>query len=179
MVDLLPTLVEIAHGASNVSYAAPVDGRSLLCHLAGGAGHDEALGEYFAEGAIAPLLMIRRGRLKYIRSELDPQQLYDVVADPLEQTNLAADPLYASTLASFRNEALNRWDEDDLRAQVIASQRRRHLVAAALSRGRHNSWDHQPLNDASQCYIRNHLNLDDLEYRSRLPHVMMPPVKQR
>jgi choline-sulfatase len=178
-VDLLPTLVEIAHGGSDVSYATPVDGRSLLSHLAGGEGHDEALGEYFAEGAIAPLLMIRRGRLKYIRSKPDPQQLYDVVADPLEQTNLAADPLYSSTLANFRNEALNRWNEEDLRVQVIASQRRRHLVASALSRGRRTSWDYQPLNDASQSYIRNHLNLDDLEYRSRLPHVMMPPVKQR
>ena len=70
----------------------PIDGRSLLPHIAGSGGHDEVLGEYFGEGAIAPLLMIRRGTYKYIRSRPDPEQLYDLAADPLEQVNLAKDP---------------------------------------------------------------------------------------
>jgi choline-sulfatase len=122
-----------------------------------------------------PLLMIRRGKYKYIRSQPDPEQLYDLEADPLERANLAKDPAQADRLARFRSEALARWDEDGLREQVIASQRRRHLVAAALTKGRHSSWDHQPRIDASRSYMRNHLELDDLEYRSRLPHVGSPP----
>src|SRR5579862_4508958 len=96
-IELLPTLAEIA-GDGRASYAAPLDGRSLLPHLSGTGGHDEVLGEYFAEGAVAPLLMIRRGRFKYIRSKPDPEQLYDVAADPVERKNLARDPAHAGAL---------------------------------------------------------------------------------
>jgi len=174
LIDLLPTLAEIAHDGATPSYAAPIDGRSLLPHLSGSGGHDEVLGEYFAEGAIAPLLMIRRKRLKYIHSKPDPEQLYDLVADPLEQVNLVGKPIHVPTLVGLRNEVKAIWDEDGLRARVIESQRRRRLVFAALMRGRHASWDHQPLREASKSYMRNNLELDDLEYRSRLPHVSAP-----
>jgi choline-sulfatase len=177
-IDLLPTLAEIAGDGKAPGYGVPIDGRSLLPHLSGSGGHDEALGEYFGEGAIAPLLMIRRGRHKYIRSKPDPEQLYDLAADPLERVNRASDPAEAETLAAFRAEALARWDEEALRAQVIASQRRRHLVAASMTKGQHTSWDYQPRRDASRSYMRNHLELDDLEYRSRLPHVEAPAPKR-
>ncbi len=56
-----------------------------------------------------------------------------------------------------------------LRAAVIASQRRRHLVAASLSMGAYRSWDFQPFRDASRQYVRNHLDLDDIEAAARLP----------
>ena len=54
-IDLLPTLAGIARDGRAEDYAAPVDGRSLLPHLSGTGGHDEVLGEYFAEGAVAYL----------------------------------------------------------------------------------------------------------------------------
>ena len=61
LVDVLPTLVEIA-GGDTADLAGPVDGRSLVPHLSGRGGHDEAVGEYLAEGALAPIVMLRRGR---------------------------------------------------------------------------------------------------------------------
>ena len=70
--------------------SGPIDGRSLTPHLDGRPGHDEAIGEYLAEGAIAPMVMIRRGRFKFIHSPPDPDQLYDLAADPGERDNLAA-----------------------------------------------------------------------------------------
>ena len=45
------------------------------------------------------------------------------------------------------------------------------LVAEALSHGKLTSWDHQPWVDASQQYMRNHIDLDDLERRARFPAV--------
>ena len=65
LVDVLPTLVELA-GGDAARLASPVDGRSLVPHLAGCGGHDEAVGEYLAEGAVAPLVMLRRGRWKFV-----------------------------------------------------------------------------------------------------------------
>ena len=57
----------------------------------------------------------------------------------------------------------------DLYQQVLASQRRRRLVFEALTQGKLKSWDHQPLVDASQQYMRNHIDLDDLERKARYP----------
>jgi len=42
-------------------------------------------------------------------------------------------------------------------------------VYGALTRGHLTSWDHQPKVDASQQYMRNHIDLDDLERRARFP----------
>ena len=43
------------------------------------------------------------------------------------------------------------------------------VVAEALAIGKLKSWDHQPLVDASQQYMRNHIDLDDLERKARYP----------
>ena len=48
------------------------------------------IGEYLAEGAIAPIVMIRRGRHKFVHSPADPDQLYDLTADPDERVNLSS-----------------------------------------------------------------------------------------
>ncbi|WP_162874368.1 sulfatase/phosphatase domain-containing protein, partial [Pseudomonas viridiflava] len=46
--DLLPTFVDMANG--KLDKGLPLDGRSLMPHLKGKAGHDEVFGEYMAEG---------------------------------------------------------------------------------------------------------------------------------
>jgi choline-sulfatase len=127
------------------------------------------IGEYLAEGAIAPLVMIKRGRYKFVHSPVDPDQLYDLLDDPEELRNLARDPQHAARVAELRAEAARRWDMPALHAAVIASQRRRHLVYRALRTGRYTSWDHQPLRDASRLYVRNDQDLGDLEAMARFP----------
>ncbi|MBF2982333.1 choline-sulfatase, partial [Pseudomonas aeruginosa] len=166
-VDLLPTLVELAGG--QVDPRLPLEGRSLLPHLRDGSGHDEVIGEYTAEGTLSPLMMIRRGDYKFIYSEQDPCLLYDLRNDPQERENLAASPAHRGTFEAFLDEARRRWDIPAITRAVLDSQRRRRLVAAALARGRLASWDHQPWIDASQQYMRNHIDLDDLERRARFP----------
>ena len=69
----------------------PVDGRSLY-PLAWRRCEDPdatAWGEYLAEGAIAPMYMLRRGPWKFIHSPTDPDQLFNLVDDPKELNNLA------------------------------------------------------------------------------------------
>lgn len=165
--DLLPTLVELAAG--EVDASLPLDGRSLLPHLQGSGGHDEVLGEYMAEGTTSPLMMIRRGAYKFIYSEQDPCLLFDVHNDPQEQQELSQSAEHRELFAAFLAEARERWDIPAIHQQVLASQRRRRFVAKSLASGKLKSWDHQPLVDASQQYMRNHIDLDDLERRARFP----------
>ena len=174
LVDLLPTLVEIGTGGSNTEYAAPVDGMSLVPMLEGRAADGRAaqpgvLGEYLAEGAIAPVVMIRRGKFKFVHSPSDPDQLYDLEVDPLELVNLAGLREQQATVAAFREEVAQRWSLTSLHQQVLASQQRRHLVYAALRAGRYAPWDFQPLRDASRLYVRNDQELNDLEAMARFP----------
>ena len=170
LVDLLPTLVDIAGGDAR-ALGASVDGQSLSPHLFGRKGHDEALGEYLAEGAIAPIVMIRRGDLKFIHSPADPDQLYDLRCDPCERENLAEEPGGSALAAQFRMEIARRWNLGGLDAEVRASQRRRRLVDAALSRGDIRAWDFQPFRDASKQYVRNAMDLDELEAMARFPRL--------
>ena len=168
LVDVLPTLCELAGGDAG-EFATPLDGVSLVPQLRGARGADEVIGEYLAEGAIAPLLMIRRGSYKFVHSPVDPDQLYDLAADPDELENLAGRAQHAARVQAFREEVAARWDLDGLTAAVIASQRRRHLVYAALREGRYTPWDFQPRRDASRMYVRNDQELGDFEAMARFP----------
>ena len=171
LTDIAPTLIDLAGG--NLSALADTfDGRSLLPHLTGAGGHDEAIGEYLAEGAVAPMLMIRRGDFKFIHSPADPDLLYNLRTDPKERDNLAARPEHAARVEALRAEIARRWRLEALDAEVRASQRRRRLVDAALTVGAPRGWDFQPMKDATRTYVRNALPLDDLEAMARFPRAI-------
>jgi len=115
--------------------------------------------------------MIRRATMKFVHSPADADQLYDLAADPDELGNLAGEPAYADMLAAFRTEAAERWDMEAIDAAVRESQRRRRVVDVALTSGKTKSWDFQPFRDASKQYMRNSIDLDDLEAMARYPRV--------
>ena len=174
LLDLLPTLVELGNDGRAGEYAAPIDGRSLVHALAGQASADratpdEVIGEYLAEAAIAPIVMIRRGHHKFVHSAIDPDQLYDLSADPQERVNLAGQTDQRPVVAAFRAEVIQRWALQTIHQEVLASQKRRHLVYAALRAGRYAPWDFQPQRDASRLYVRNDQELNDIEALARFP----------
>ncbi|MEO1458908.1 MAG: choline-sulfatase, partial [Pseudomonadota bacterium] len=170
LVDLLPTFLDIA-GASP-ALGAPIDGRSLW-PLATGNGETgperAALGEYCAECASHPVFMIRRGRYKYIHCDVDPPQLFDLEADPAELVNLATDPAHAELAAAFAAETAERWDSEAIRETVLATQRQRRAVHAAMEAGLMTSWDYQPRRDAAQEFVRNHMDWTVAAERTRFP----------
>lgn len=172
-VDLLPTLLDLAHGGETPSagtdFPLDSDGRSLLPHLQQRGGHDGVAAEYLGEGALGPIIMLREGGYKFIHSATDPDQLYHLPSDPDELRNLAQDAGSFDVLQGFRAQVASRWNLATLHEQVIASQTRRRFIGAANMLGAHHAWDYQPPHDASRCYIRNHLDLDALEARARFP----------
>ena len=163
-LDILPTMCDLVNSKPIVDL--PLDGKSLLPHLANtGGGHDKIYCEYTGEGTVAPLVMIKDGPWKYIYCPLDGTQLFNLADDPLELVNLAIkspakiggggarserDEEAARRLAEFERECGERWDFEAATSQVVLSQRKRRLVWAALKTGRFESWDFNPNDDGRQ-----------------------------
>ena len=166
-LDVNPTLADLA--GIDLSEVAPwTDGVSLLPVL-GGAARGPVPVEYAAEASEAPMICLRDGRYKITRCALDPDQLFDLEADPDELHNLAADPAHAQTHARLSAMLDERWDLARFDAQVRESQARRWVVYEALRNGAYFPWDFQPLQKASERYMRNHMDLNILEGSKRFP----------
>lgn len=170
-LDVTPTLADLA-GISLDEVKPWTDGISLVPMINGEERSEPVLMEYAAEASYAPLVAIREGKWKYVHCALDTDQLYDLDADPLELKNVAANPetpVQAATLQAFRDMCAAHWDMDAFDAAVRESQARRWVVYEALRNGAYYPWDHQPLQKASERYMRNHMNLDNLEESKRYP----------
>ena len=115
------------------------------------------------------MVAIRDGRWKYIACNTDPELLFDLETDPQERINVAGDPGHSGPLAHLRALAMQRWDLDAYDAEVRQSQARRWIVYEALRNGAYYPWDHQPLQLASERYMRNHMDLNVLEESQRFP----------
>jgi choline-sulfatase len=168
LVDVLPTLLELT-GGSAADAVAPLAGRSLLPLCNGEEQARTVVGEYAAEGTCAPIVMLRRDTLKFVHCAVDPDQLYDLATDPHERVNLAGDPAWAAEVAAFRAEVAARWDLPRFRDEVLQDQARRRFVDQSLRRGVHTPWDYTPPRDASGEYMRNHLDLNEVERKARWP----------
>ncbi|MBA85299.1 choline-sulfatase [Thalassobius sp. S69A] len=167
-IDICPTLCDLA-GAPMNEVLPWTTGESLVPLGQGQARRTPVAMEYAAEASYAPMVSLRSGKWKYNRCALDPDQLFDLQADPHEQTNLANAPEHAGTLASLRAKSQARWDLAQFDAEVRESQARRWVVYEALRQGGYYPWDYQPLQKASERYMRNHMDLNDLEENQRFP----------
>ncbi|MDN6330775.1 MAG: sulfatase-like hydrolase/transferase, partial [Brachybacterium sp.] len=169
LLDLMPTLLELAeaeqdsgveNGKTEVhhSEASSRRGLSLLesarRERSGITGPEDrdVLIEYLAEATLRPQLTLVRGRYKLVICPGDPDQLFDLVTDPNELGSVAGAPEHAETVRSMRAALEAQYDLDGLEAEVLTSQARRRLVAAALQRGTVRHWDFEP--DPEQRYVR-------------------------
>jgi len=167
-LDLVPTLTELA-GIAIDGDAVQLDGESLLPLARGDTRRTPVLMEYAAEGSYAPLVSLRDGRFKFNYCELDPPQLFDLGADPQELDNLAADPAQAAKVEAFTAQVHARWNMRRFDSEVRQSQARRWVVYDALRQGTYQPWDYQPEAKASERFMRNHMDLNTVEEKSRFP----------
>jgi choline-sulfatase len=167
-LDVMPTLCDLA-GIALDEIRPWTDGTSLLPLATGQGGRRAVPMEYAAEASESPMVGLRKGRWKLILCPLDPDLLFDLEADPQELHNLAPLAEHAATLADLKDEARALWDLDRFDADVRASQARRLIVYQALRNGAYYPWDFQPLQKASERYMRNHMDLNVLETNQRFP----------
>ncbi|SFR34444.1 choline-sulfatase [Yoonia tamlensis] len=167
-IDVTPTLCDLA--GVDMSEVMPWTSGESLVHLGQGGSRDTPVAmEYAAEGSYAPLVSLRYGKWKYNRCALDPDQLFDMNADPHELTNLADMPAHQGTITQLRAKSKARWGLDKFDADVRHSQACRWVVYEALRNGNYYPWDYQPLQKASERYMRNHMDLNVLEDGQRYP----------
>ena len=167
-IDVCPTLCDLA-GISMDEVAPWTQGESLLPLACGETRTTPVAMEYAAEASYAPLVSLRHGKYKFNRCALDPDQLFDIENDPHELTNLVDDPAHAEALAEFQSMAEARWDLERFDEEVRRSQARRWVVYEALRNGEYFPWDYQPLKKASERFMRNHMDLNDVEENQRFP----------
>jgi len=167
-MDVCPTLCDLA-GVSMDEVLPWTDGESLV-PLANGTSRETPVRmEYAAEGTVAPMVCTRSGPYKYIACEADPPQLFDLANDPNELVNLMEKEPDSAAARMFAADAARTWDLARFDAEVRESQARRWVVYEALRNGAYYPWDFQPLRDASDRYMRNHMDLNTVEENQRFP----------
>lgn len=167
-IDVAPTLADIA-GISMEEIAPWVDGESLVGLSNGIKRETPVMMEYAAEASYSPVVAMRAGKWKYTNCAIDPEQLFNLEEDPHETQDRAEDPEYADVLEKFRIAAASQWDLEAYDAEVRHSQARRWVVYEALRNGEYFPWDYQPLKKASERYMRNHMDLNDVDGGQRFP----------
>ena len=167
-IDLCPTICELA-GVTMSEVTPWIRGESLFGIMRGEKRQNPVLMEYAAEASHAPMVCVRKDQWKYIFCSLDPEQLFDLDKDPNELDNLIENTDYKSTIQSFRDTIGSAWNLDRFDRDVRESQAKRKVVYEALRKGGYYPWDFQPLKQASERYMRNHMDLNVLESSQRYP----------
>lgn len=175
LVDLLPTLLDLATDGKPPASIDPLAGKTLMQMLGGdGSGRiDDVMMEFTGEGVYAPALILRKDGMKYVHCRTDPPMLFDLAKDPTELTNVANDIAYASVAKDLKLEIDRRWDYARMESLIFQSQQRRLFVQKCLLSGTYTGWDHQPFLDATRAYVRSagDPNATATKGRRRLPFV--------
>ena len=124
LLDVVPTMADVLGIETDSGWR----GRSLLPLLTGGRDPDPdrtVFSEYHAHGTSRGMFMLRRGRHKYVYYPDEPDQLFDIEADPNELRNLATDPEYETLRAEFEADLREIVNPDAVDRRARRDQERR------------------------------------------------------
>ncbi len=147
LLDLYSTFVELGTG----ELPDGTDSLSLLPLLEGreDGSEREVISESHGQGVEHACFMLRRGDFKYIHVHTQSPQLYNIVTDPGEWSNLAGQEEYREIETSMRETVLSTFDLDEIERKALESQRRRLLIQECVDFGVDPDWDYQPMKQKS------------------------------
>jgi choline-sulfatase len=176
LIDLLPTLLDVATDGNPTETVDPMDGNSLTGLLGGGSDwDDEVISEYTGEGVKAPCRMIRRGKYKFMYTHGFPDMLYNLDDDPLELENLIDHPEMAEIAGELRRVVLDGWEPDDINDRCLESQRHRRFVQQAT--GGEPFWAYVAREGDDRRFIRNAGGVPT-KAKARFPYVEPTPFEE-
>lgn len=178
LVDMLPTLLDLATGGKPPELVDHCDGHSLANWLHGtdAAWKDEALIEFTSEGVYAPAFILRKGKYKYVYCEGDPGMLFDMENDPHELRNLCQEHEFKPLANVLAAEIETRFTPGKVKENVLASQKRRLFLHGALLKGQHTPWDYQVRKDASKQYVRSSATTSTTATKAKARFPFVPSV---
>jgi choline-sulfatase len=170
LVDIMPTLLDLATEGNFTNYVGPIDGKSLAPVLHGDSSHmsDTVISEFAADGSTGPSRMVKRGSMKYMDLEGSDTLLFDLNQDPHELNNLIDDPAHANCATELQAICEGDWNRQEMHAIIAADQRRRLKVHQAT--GGEPTYVNIVREDDARRYIRNG-SAADAKAQARLPFV--------
>lgn len=179
LVDLLPTLMDVARPGEPFEPVDGLDGRSLLPLMHGDSDGDDriVISEYSSEGVRAASRMVRDGRYKYIVTVGLPPMLFDLQADPDELVDLAGRPEHAPVQQRLHARLVQGWEPAEMQERILASQRRRLFLGRVQgSSALYSNWAYQPFVDESRRFIRGSGGAGPTSVKARARFPFVDPV---
>lgn len=182
LVDLMPTLLDVASGGRPPEPCSPQHGQSLLPLAQGhGGAPRHVIAEYSDMGVCAPCRMVREGSWKFIHTHGHPVQLYDLASDPNELRNRSGEAALADVEARLQQLLLSGWDPETVNQRVLRSQAERKLIHAVTSAGaKSHNWSWMARGDDDRRYVRSGGDAEGTvatKGRARFPYV--PPASSK
>ena len=174
LIDIGPTILDLASEGRFEHYAAPCDGTSLRGVLEGGAGElpDVVFSEFSADGSTGPSKMVKKGRHKLMHLEDKDVLLYDLLSDPNEENDLSGQAEMAQVEEELTSLLSERWNYSETYDHIRASQRRR--IAIHKATGGDPTYVNLVRYDDDRRYVRNS-GAADTKAQARFPYV--PPAQ--
>ena len=170
LIDLMPTLLELAGGDTQKDLVTPIHGSSLTSALEGDSSKvfNPVISEFAADGSTGPSRMVKSGEWKYMWLEGKDTLLFNIDRDPNELKNLSGDDEYATTEAELQKILFNDWNPELLYEKIETSQKRRLAIHHAT--GGDPNYVNRVRVDDEHRYVRN-AGAAEVKAKARFPYI--------